>query len=65
MWSAAVLEPALPGRSRAATTSLDLAGPWSTNATAARFLVAELDRPASSLHRTPVGEAFPFTLCGC
>ena len=33
MWSAAVLEPALPGRSRAATGSPVPAGPWSTNAT--------------------------------
>lgn len=33
MWSAAVLEPALPGRSRAATGSPDPAWPWSTNAT--------------------------------
>jgi hypothetical protein len=33
MWSAAVLLPALPGRSSAATGSPDPSGPWSTNAT--------------------------------
>jgi hypothetical protein len=30
IWSLAVLEPALPGRSRAATGSTEPAGPWST-----------------------------------
>lgn len=33
MWSFAVLEPALPGRSSAATGSPEPAWPWSTNAT--------------------------------
>jgi hypothetical protein len=33
MWSLAVVEPALPGRSSAATGSPEPAGPWSTKAT--------------------------------
>ena len=32
MWSAAVFEPALPGRSSADSGSPVPAGPWSTNA---------------------------------
>jgi hypothetical protein len=53
MWSAAVFDPALPGRSSTASGSPVPAGPWSTNA----------HNGWNPNPRLNVGFAFSFSLC--